>query len=446
MVKKIFDSQSLIKSATVVAAACLLSACGGGGVTGQSVGGRVMDGYLVGATVCLDANVNGACDTDEVSAVTTAGGRFSFKVLDGVDLATARLAVAVPATAVDEDTGLAVGTAYRLMGFAGAEAVVTPLTTVVAAHVDSGLTREQAVAQTKADLGIDFDPAEDYVDTANAAVHNVARVLAGAFQQNSLSGSNAIRSALSSIKTAAMTAFASNDALDANALANLVGSITVQGGLTDVVFASGYGAALDPNWVGDLGVYRQGFTNEEGGVFGWGISPDANIWADTWSGVAPSSDANGANFSWGTWNAALSSSDYIESWVMRPAGVDITGMGRISLKVWGNKELKGVARFTPSLVSMPIGNCSPTAEYNGALVAAPLVEGGGGDQYNLVDQSAANFQLSFNDFVITENCSGQITSMADFLENDLKTVRIRIYKANTNNVAGINVGPVSFKP
>ena len=436
--KKIFDSQSVIKSATAVAVACLLSACGGGGgVTGQSVGGRVMDGYLVGATVCLDANVNGACEADEVSAVTAVGGRFSFKVADDVDLATARLAVAVPETAVDEDTGLAVGTAYRLMGFAGAQVVVTPLTTAVAAHLDSGLTKDQAVAQTKADLGIDFDPAEDYVATPNAAVHNAARVLAGAFQRNSLSSSSAIRSALPSIKAAAMTAFASNDALlDADALANLVGSMT-----TDVVFASGYGEALDGAWIDELSVYRQGHTNEEGGIFGWGISPAADIWADTWSGVAASSHNNGAFFNWGTWNGALPGSNYIESWVMRPEGVDITGMGRISLKVWGNKELSGVSRFTPSLVSMPIGDCSPTAEYDGALVAASV-----DDNNDLVDQSAASFQLSLNDFVITENCSGQITSMADFVENDLKTVRIRIYKANTNSVAGINVGPISFQP
>jgi uncharacterized protein (DUF1778 family) len=437
------DGNVGVKSTLVmgILAAAVLAGCGGGGVTGEAVGGRIMDGYLVGAKVCFDENANGVCDPSEVFAETAAGGRFSFSVANGTDLSNARLAVEVPATAIDEDSGSPVGSAYRMMGFAGAEAVVNPLTTVVAAHIDSGMTREQAVAQTKTDLGIDFDPAEDYVDSGNAAVHNVARVLAGAFQQNSLISASSIRGALPAIKDAAMAAFASNDELlDANALAVLVDSIEIEQAVSDVVFASGYGAELNGAWIEELSVYKQGDTNE-GGIFGWGVSPDTDIWGNTWSGVAASSHANGAFFNWGTWDGRISSSDYIESWVMHPAGVDITGMGRISLKVWGNTELAGEPRFTPSLVSMPIGDCSPTAEYNGALIAAAIAENN-----DLVDQSAASFQLSFNDFVITESCEGQIASMADFLENDLKTVRVRIYQANTNNPGGINVGPISFQP
>jgi hypothetical protein len=417
----------------------LLAACGGGGTTGQGISGRVMDGYIKGAIVCLDVNANGVCNSDEPQAETTTGGVYALNVPSDAQLGGTNLLVEVPVGAIDEDTpNTPIATAYVMRGVASAEAVVSPLTTVLAAHLDNGETEAEALTA----MGLSgVDLKADYVASGNTQVHNAAKLLARNFQAAGPQTAAQIRARVATIKASLQTAHATTTAMSDDSLLALVpassgGSIT-----SDVVFASGYGEALDGLYLEGLSVYRQGLTNEEGGIFGWGISPDADIWGDTWSGVAPSSHNNGAFFNWGTWNGALPGSDYIESWVMRPEGVDITGMGRISLKVWGNKELSGVSRFTPSLVSMPIGDCSPTAEYDGALVAASV-----DDNNDLVDQSAASFQLSFNDFVITENCSGQITSMADFVANDLKTVRIRIYKANTNSVAGINVGPISLKP
>ena len=57
---------------TAIAAACLLSACGsesssGGfgdqtqGKTSTSYSGSVIDGYVSGAKVCIDANANNSC-------------------------------------------------------------------------------------------------------------------------------------------------------------------------------------------------------------------------------------------------------------------------------------------------------------------------------------------------------------------------------------------------
>ncbi len=41
----------------------LLSACGGGSSNSDSsISGTVIDGYIEGAKVCLDANNNGLCD------------------------------------------------------------------------------------------------------------------------------------------------------------------------------------------------------------------------------------------------------------------------------------------------------------------------------------------------------------------------------------------------
>ena len=52
----------------------------GGGSTGAdpiSFSGRVADGYLNGATVCLDINENKKCDESDPSATSVAGGAFT---------------------------------------------------------------------------------------------------------------------------------------------------------------------------------------------------------------------------------------------------------------------------------------------------------------------------------------------------------------------------------
>ena len=52
-------------------AAALLAACGGGGGGSEApkttLSGTVADGYLKGATVCLDVNGNSICDSGEPS-------------------------------------------------------------------------------------------------------------------------------------------------------------------------------------------------------------------------------------------------------------------------------------------------------------------------------------------------------------------------------------------
>ena len=64
-----------------LATAALLAACGGGGgsaTTGPvTLAGAVIDGYISGATVCLDLNSNGACDAGEPSSTTGTNGRYS---------------------------------------------------------------------------------------------------------------------------------------------------------------------------------------------------------------------------------------------------------------------------------------------------------------------------------------------------------------------------------
>lgn len=152
------------------ATALLLSACGGGDVAPPApvaYTGVVADGPLQGATVCHDQNDNGACEAGEPTALSDADGKYQFSVDAALAGKHAVLAL-VPATAVDKDTGAAIGAALVLMappsGSTGAQAVfVSPLTTVVAGLVqDSGKTVAEAAAQVQAQLGLAVSPLGDY--------------------------------------------------------------------------------------------------------------------------------------------------------------------------------------------------------------------------------------------------------------------------------------------
>ena len=139
----------------LAASLCLsLTACGGGGSGGTeetvldpvidpapvtyNVGGRAIDGYLVGATAWLDIDGDGVLDSDEPSAETMSGGEYDLDLTEAqlACLPYSTLYVDVPAGAMDESEG-EVLEPYQLAFPPSFDAdktdniMVTPLTTVV---------------------------------------------------------------------------------------------------------------------------------------------------------------------------------------------------------------------------------------------------------------------------------------------------------------------------
>ncbi|GLQ75828.1 hypothetical protein [Vibrio penaeicida] len=51
-----------------------------GKTVSSSLSGRVADGYLAGATVCLDTNLNMVCDALEPSAISNSEGQYNLKI------------------------------------------------------------------------------------------------------------------------------------------------------------------------------------------------------------------------------------------------------------------------------------------------------------------------------------------------------------------------------
>ncbi len=190
--------------AAVIALSMTAAGCGGGSSNGVSAtpgsaSGIVADGYLSGATVCLDINTNKICDAGEPSATTGTGGAYTLAVTDATQLSQYPVLVEVPATAIDEDTGVAVGKKFVLSAPVGKPEFISPLTTMVQNQIEAnpGMTADEAENELITSMG--KDPAAvslftDYVeakaDTTNAAaddystLHNIAQVTARTLANN----------------------------------------------------------------------------------------------------------------------------------------------------------------------------------------------------------------------------------------------------------------------
>jgi len=207
-----------------LAVAVMLSACGGGGssVGPVTLSGAVIDGYIKGATVCLDVNANGVCDTTEPSAVTDVNGKYSLTVPTGVSTSGLHLIAVVPVGAEDSDTpGTPVANAYKMLAPADMPAVVSPLTTMVSTEMianGKSVADARIASRTNLALPVDYDFMKDHVAsaTSDTKAHNVAKVMAAILAVKVGTGTpnaSSLGQALAQIKsgTTAVDAYNSSD-------------------------------------------------------------------------------------------------------------------------------------------------------------------------------------------------------------------------------------------
>ena len=178
-------SRTSIHALSIITAA-LLAACSEAPPEPDpvAIGGVVADGPLQGAVVCYDLNDNLACDAGEpVSAASDANGKYMLSVPAAAAGQHAVIAL-VPASAIDKDTGAAVGAAFTLRSPASGnsaahEVFVSVLTTAVADIArDSGQSTADAAAQVRASLNLAVSPMEDFTAPAgNAGAALAARAL-----------------------------------------------------------------------------------------------------------------------------------------------------------------------------------------------------------------------------------------------------------------------------
>lgn len=226
-----FAPKALVTACTVA----MLSACGGGSgdepapapkpippePTVQSVSGRVIDGYLVGAKVCLDLNLNGICDANEPTAVTDAEGRYSF-AYEGDVVGQRLLAQVTPETRDTSREGYRFPATFTLSAFASGreQQHITPLSTMVLAQMEAGLSEAEAVAAVRELLGESIDPSADYIAQSNTAVQLKAGKIVDqltTLAQNGNADTSSVRNILNAMVTAGDIAAVTQADVDAQA-------------------------------------------------------------------------------------------------------------------------------------------------------------------------------------------------------------------------------------
>ena len=238
----------------------ILTACGGGSDSNDTapipdqpeptpivMGGKVADGYLVGAKVCLDLNQNKLCDDGEPSATSTAGGGFSITDATQEQIDNFPLLVEVTAGVVDEDTGEAITQPYTMTAPVGYE-FVSPLTTMVQNEVEQGNALADAEASLQGLLGTTLALSQDYVaQQLNAdlegdvqeeyeRLHQVAQVTAQLIANN-----------FEAIQTAADDAGISTDDIIGLIVDQIIEALDEI--VSEVEFVNEQGGEFDPNAV-----------------------------------------------------------------------------------------------------------------------------------------------------------------------------------------------------
>ncbi|MBD3610716.1 MAG: hypothetical protein HUJ30_09225, partial [Gammaproteobacteria bacterium] len=183
---------TLTKIGTVALLATVFTGCsetttpedGPGVATRVTLSGAVADGYISGATVCLDINENKKCDADEPSATTDVNGNYSFEATSDVANGYPIVAV-VPAGATDADRPGETLQPFVLTAPAGKPEFVSPLTTMVQSKIEtekvSATEAEDAIKATLGyGVGDDVSLFTDYVaakdDTTNTSAEHYARI------------------------------------------------------------------------------------------------------------------------------------------------------------------------------------------------------------------------------------------------------------------------------
>lgn len=150
-----------------------LAGCSGGGSsnplsglpTGHTnVSGTAFDGYLIGARVCADLNLNKSCDSSEPSTLTGLDGKFTLNGLTDTEAKFPLVLEATPST-VDSETG-AVDPNVKFLAPPGST-VINPFTTIIQMKVEEAVAagsystlsalKAQAAAQLAAQLGVTVD-------------------------------------------------------------------------------------------------------------------------------------------------------------------------------------------------------------------------------------------------------------------------------------------------
>jgi hypothetical protein len=122
---------------------------------GTNLSGNVADGYLIGAKVCIDENLNLACDENETYTITGENGYYEFSDINETQYP---LVVEVTTDTIDSDTNETVDHNYTLSTNQENGGFISPITTIIheyyLANAENNITIEDARAAIAAELDL----------------------------------------------------------------------------------------------------------------------------------------------------------------------------------------------------------------------------------------------------------------------------------------------------
>lgn len=155
------------------------------GQTGSaSVSGKVADGYLAGATVCLDLDSSDTCDDGEPTATSTAGGNYTISNASNAQVRNGTILVVTTDETTDDDLPGEgkVGAGITLTAPPGKGEFVSPISTMIQTSLenDPTLTVDAATRSIATSLGLDDSEvnrlAQDYISSTDTAGKTVRRL------------------------------------------------------------------------------------------------------------------------------------------------------------------------------------------------------------------------------------------------------------------------------
>ena len=224
----------------LLASSFALVGCGGGGGSSSgdspdpqntvpetySVSGKVIDGYVSGATVWLDINGNGRYDASEPSAVSTSAGAYALELTENerACLPYADLYVDVPVGALDEELGT-VSEAYQMVRPASLSSIsdddainISPLTSVLFDEIHAVLADNDVDTASCETLLQDVALQQTIIARLDEAIDNVVdryNLSEQTIYSDFVSGGDAVAHRLAqSIVTGLKATFANRDAVE----------------------------------------------------------------------------------------------------------------------------------------------------------------------------------------------------------------------------------------
>jgi hypothetical protein len=177
-------ARARLQHLAIMAMAVLVGACGGGGGGGSSgtsaveleiIRGKVIDGYVAGATVCLDTAGVGRCDRSDWRTRTDAAGAYELAIPRGS--AAPLIAEITAGQSRDTDSpATAIDASYRMASPSKAYSTsITPFTTLVHLTAQKDFPLAEALARNVVGLPPRYGINVDYVAAPDPLARAVAK-------------------------------------------------------------------------------------------------------------------------------------------------------------------------------------------------------------------------------------------------------------------------------